>query len=82
MKGGTKTPHILPQGIKGCEECIEYLIKTLQRKVEFENLDEDEIEDALDDGFLCIDVNVLSQKLKNWQIMFPEVTPYMAMKCK
>ena len=43
--------------------------------------DDHDVEDALDDGFMCIDLNVISSKLSKWQELFPNVTPYFAMKC-
>jgi ornithine decarboxylase len=42
---------------------------------------DNEIEDALDDGFMCIDLNVVQQKLQKWRLLFPNVIPYFAMKC-
>jgi ornithine decarboxylase len=47
----------------------------------------DLLEDALDDGFLCIDLQVLKRKLRIWHDLFSNnhygisVTPYYAIKC-
>lgn len=41
----------------------------------------EDIEDALDDGFMCIDLHTVETKLRKWQQLFPQVIPYFAMKC-
>ena len=45
----------------------------------------EQLEDALDDGFLCVDLNVLKRKLHLWHQLFTadsvNVTPYYAIKC-
>jgi len=44
--------------------------------------DEDsEVDDALDDGFVLCDLNVVRNKLLSWHRMFPGVKPYYALKC-
>lgn len=41
----------------------------------------DELEDALDDGFMCIDLQTVQTKLQKWNQLFPQVKPFFAMKC-
>ncbi|KAL3928329.1 MAG: hypothetical protein SGBAC_012697, partial [Bacillariaceae sp.] len=43
--------------------------------------DDDELEDALDDGFMCIDLQTVQTKLQKWNQLFPQVKPFFAMKC-
>ena len=38
-------------------------------------------EDALDDGFILCDLNVVQRKLVAWYKMFPRVKPFFALKC-
>ena len=75
---------ILPNHVEGFVDCAEFLIRQLEERFTNGSDDgngNDEVEDALDDGFLCIDLNVVSTKLQKWNKLFPQVTPYMAMKC-
>ncbi|CAJ1933067.1 unnamed protein product [Cylindrotheca closterium] len=45
------------------------------------HLSREELEDALDDGFMCIDLQTVQTKLQKWNQLFPQVKPYFAMKC-
>jgi len=38
-------------------------------------------EDALDDGFILCDLNVIQRKLTAWYTMFPRIKPFFALKC-
>jgi ornithine decarboxylase len=78
---------ILPDSVEGILDCARHEIARLEASV---NSIEDE--DALDDGFLCIDLNVLTTKLRKWYEMFGNigsrsngatvcVTPFFAIKC-
>ena len=40
-----------------------------------------EIQNAIDDGFLLCDLNVIRRKLMAWRIMFPRIKPFFAIKC-
>jgi ornithine decarboxylase len=81
---------LLPPYVKGILDCSRFQIQKLQLQVLIDAADESEagpdhqkqdIEDALDDGFMCIDLHVVETKLRKWQQLFPQVIPYFAMKC-
>ncbi len=40
-----------------------------------------EIQNAIDDGFLLCDLNVIRLKLMAWKQMFPRIKPFFAIKC-
>lgn len=40
-----------------------------------------EEEDALDDGFVLCDLNVIAKKLGAWHYLFPRIKPFFALKC-
>lgn len=68
---------VLPSTAKGILDCARHEIQALENTVEMTEQDED----ALDDGFLCIDLNVLTTKLEKWYQLFPTLTPFFAVKC-
>ena len=41
----------------------------------------EDIQNAIDDGFMLCDLNVVQRKLKAWKIMFPRIKPFFAIKC-
>ena len=83
----------LPLSVIGLVECARYQVEWLQSKQQ--RLDQlastnssarscmltEEEEDAIDDGFMICDVNVIRNKLHAWYEMFPRVKPYFALKC-
>lgn len=76
---------VLPETVGGILDCAAHEIGLLHQKARSSKahvgLTEDE-EDALDDGFACVDLNVLTNKLSVWrQHLFPSVTPCYAVKC-
>eukprot|EP00980_Cylindrotheca_fusiformis_P002297 scaffold531_cov102-Cylindrotheca_fusiformis.AAC.4 len=88
---------VLPSHVKGILDCSRFLIQKLQRQVSSNeelttatatatttsvaDVEQDMMEDAIDDGFMCIDLHVVKTKLLKWQRLFPQVIPYFAMKC-
>ena len=68
----TKVSH-LPSNINGILDCIRHEIHILEKEQQQqpqaieENTD---VEDALDDGFLCIDLSVCQKKLQIWHELF------------
>jgi ornithine decarboxylase len=73
------SPHVsvLPSNVTSLIDCARYEIDALQEK---QQLMEEE-EDALDDGFMICDLQVVQTKLDAWYRMFPRVKPYFALKC-
>ena len=75
-------PHpfrILPENITSLKECAQHEIRCLLNKTEDTLTTEDE--DALDDGFVLADINVVVNKLRAWRALFPRIQPFFALKC-
>ena len=79
----------IPDEVQSLKECAEHQIRTLMTRStaaidgEAENppsYDSDD-EDAMDDGFMICDLNVVRQKLVVWRRLFPRVKPFFALKC-
>ena len=73
LSGFPTVPRI-PAHIQSLSECAQFEVNKL---MENPLLDED----ALDDGFLLCDLNVVYQKLVAWRHLFPRVKPFYALKC-
>lgn len=71
----------IPLHTKNLQDCalqqIKYLTTKSSSLVQLSAFEED----ALDDGFVICDLNVIRHKLKAWYTLFPRVTPYFALKC-
>jgi ornithine decarboxylase len=94
-KLSSRLPHpylALPASVTCLSECAQWHIDMLEK--EFEDQDEAEepqsgttsinnhdVEDALDDGFVLCDLQVIQQKLLAWRHLFPRIKPFFALKC-
>ena len=80
----TKLPvssTVIPSGIDSLEECAREQIQRILDKEESNDELTEEEEDALDDGFVLCDLNIVEQKMRAWRRMFPRVKPFFALKC-
>jgi hypothetical protein len=68
----------IPATVRSLRECGEYQIRALLEKDPALLTAEDE--DAMDDGFVICDLNVVRKKLQVWRLMFPRVKPFFALK--
>ena len=93
----------LPPSVTTLVECVAYEIAVIEDELNqcySGNLDNDNgqetiesLEDAIDDGFMCVDLKVLERKLQVWHRLFSPafqndpneynytVTPFFAVKC-
>jgi ornithine decarboxylase len=69
----------IPASIATLKECAEHQIRSLLDKDP--SLWTPEDEDAVDDGFVLCDINVVRKKLSVWRSLFPRIKPFMALKC-
>lgn len=67
----------LPSTVGGLKDCAEFHICSLLKKTTLSADDED----ALDDGFVLCDLNIIRKKLQVWRQLFPRVRPLFALKC-
>jgi ornithine decarboxylase len=95
MKSSTITSHeVLPSSVHGIVDCARHEIRSLLQQVEppssyptdstdtnTNTVTDDSIEDALDDGFMICDLQVVQNKLDAWIRLFPIVKPCFALKC-
>lgn len=70
---------ILPKHVKSLKECARHQILSLLAR-EGPGMTEDE-EDAIDDGFVLCDLNVVQNKYLAWRRLFPRLRPFFALKC-
>lgn len=70
----------LPCTVRSLQDCARHCIESLLQK-EKQGLLTREDEDAMDDGFVICDLNVVFNKLLAWRCMFPNVKPFFALKC-
>jgi ornithine decarboxylase len=77
----TNKVSVLPSSVSNILDCARHEIQQLENENAATITVKDDDEDALDDGFMCIDLNVLTTKLQKWYQLFPFVTPYFAVKC-
>jgi hypothetical protein len=70
----------IPATVHSLKECGEYQIRALLDKDPALLTAEDE--DAMDDGFVICDLNVVRKKLQVWRLMFPRVKPFFALKVR
>jgi hypothetical protein len=68
----------IPATVRSLKECGEYQIRALLDKDPALLTAEDE--DAMDDGFVICDLNVVRKKLLAWRLMFPRIKPFYALK--
>jgi hypothetical protein len=68
----------IPATVRSIKACGEYQIRSLLDKDPAILTAEDE--DAMDDGFVICDLNVVRKKLQVWRLMFPRVKPFFALK--
>jgi ornithine decarboxylase len=77
--------EVLPSSVHGLVDCARHEIRSLLHQVESPTADtyinDDSIEDALDDGFMICDLQVVQNKLDAWLRLFPRVKPCFALKC-
>lgn len=76
----TKLPlafQVLPPSVKTLLDCVQHQIDALQSLDTLSCNDED----ALDDGFMICDLNVVRNKLVAWHSLFPGIRPFFALKC-
>mmetsp|Transcript_8572 Transcript_8572/g.17807 ORF Transcript_8572/g.17807 Transcript_8572/m.17807 type:complete len:549 (-) Transcript_8572:55-1701(-) len=92
----------LPSSVTDLVDCVAHEIGVIETELnhayderkESKNDDEQELEsleDAIDDGFMCVDLKVLERKLEVWHELFSPnnnkaefnytVTPFFAVKC-
>jgi ornithine decarboxylase len=70
---------MIPDDVSCLKECAAVQIKSLLSR-EGPNMTEDE-EDAIDDGFVLCDLNVIRNKYLAWRRLFPRLRPFFALKC-
>jgi ornithine decarboxylase len=70
---------VIPSHVSSLKECAAHQIQSLLKK-EGPNMTRDE-EDAIDDGFVMCDLNVVKNKYVAWRQMFPTLRPFFALKC-
>jgi hypothetical protein len=70
----------IPATVRSLKECGEHQIRALLDKDPALLTAEDE--DAMDDGFVICDLNVVRKKLQVWRLMFPRVKPFFALKVR
>lgn len=77
--------EVLPSSVNGLVDCARHEIRSLLQRVESpsdtNDIIDDSIEDALDDGFMICDLQVVQNKLDAWLRLFPSVKPCFALKC-
>jgi len=84
--------QVIPSHVKDLKMCAEWQIKCLEQesvRIKDDCTDvhsscsscSNDIEDALDDGFVMCDMNVVAQKLVAWRHLFPRIKPFYALKC-
>ena len=83
--------------VAGIKDCAAWQIKSLETELDSQLLVEEKetkqeecntapttlsiLEDALDDGFVICDLEVVAQKLVAWRQLFPRIKPFFALKC-
>ena len=67
----------IPLHVSSLSDCARWQIQILIHKT---RLTEQE-EDAIDDGFVLCDLNVIRRKLVVWRRLFPRIKPFFAIKC-
>jgi ornithine decarboxylase len=70
---------VIPPHVPSLKECAAHQIRALLQR-EGPNMTRDE-EDAIDDGFVMCDLNVVRNKYLAWRRMFPTLRPFFALKC-
>lgn len=71
----------IPFHTKNVRDCALHQIELLMAKSSSSNQLTAFEEDAIDDGFVICDLNVIRRKLEAWYALFPRITPYFAVKC-
>jgi len=75
--------HVLPDSCQSLQKTVIHEIQSLidkQNEREGAHLSSQE-EDALDDGFILLDIKIIERKLMAWYKMFPRIKPFFALKC-
>lgn len=70
---------MIPSHVSSLKECAAHQIRSLLHR-EGPGMTRDE-EDAIDDGFVLCDLNVVRNKYLAWRRMFPTLRPFFALKC-
>jgi ornithine decarboxylase len=75
--------HVLPDSCQSLQTTVIHEIQSLidkQNDIDGTSLSSQE-EDALDDGFILLDIKIIERKLMAWYKMFPRIKPFFALKC-
>ncbi|CAB9507192.1 Ornithine decarboxylase [Seminavis robusta] len=71
----------IPSTVSSLTDCAKWHIEQLEQELLAAAHNGDELEDALDDGFVLCDLNVIRKKLLAWRHLFPRIKPFFALKC-
>jgi ornithine decarboxylase len=69
--------EILPASVQSLADCAAHQIQSLHEHPEQTKA----WEDAVDNGFMICDLNVVYNKLCAWRALFPPIKPFFALKC-
>jgi hypothetical protein len=62
---------VFPSSVSNILDCARHEIQQLENENAATITVKDGDEDVLDDGFMCIDLNVLDTKFQKWYQLFP-----------
>ena len=71
--------EVIPSEVNSLKDCARHQIRALLA-LEGPHMTLDD-EDALDDGFVLCDLNVVYNKYEAWRRLFPRLRPFFALKC-